>query len=61
MPPQDAIVLDNWFPGTKSVDVRGGALLQSSGLNSVGESLIPYQNKQLFAAAGGNIYDVSYW
>jgi hypothetical protein len=61
MPPNDALILDNWFPSTKSVDVRGGSAVQSTGLPSVGRSLLAYNGGSgggLFAVAGTEIYDV---
>ena len=66
MPPTDAITLDNWFPGTQSVDVRGGSVEWATGMSTTGETLMTYsgvystsQVKRIFAAAGGNIYDVT--
>lgn len=66
MPIKDAIRLDNWFPSTQSVDLRGGSLEHATGLSSTGESLMPYNGiyggaevSKLFAASGGNIYDVT--
>jgi hypothetical protein len=62
MPPTDALILENWFPSTNSVDVRGGSIQYASGLPSIGESLMAYNSStssKLFASASGNIYDVS--
>ena len=62
MPPTDALILENWFPSTNSVDVRGGSIQYATGLPSVGESLMAYNasaSSKLFAASGGNIYDVT--
>ena len=66
MPETDAIQLDNWFPGTTSVSVRGGCVQFATGLSQTGESLMAYNGfyggssvKKLFAAAGGNIYDAT--
>ena len=61
MPETDANILENWFPGTKSVAVRGGSIEKSIGLPATGETLLSYNGraaKKLFAAAGTVIYDV---
>jgi hypothetical protein len=61
-----AIQLDNWFPGTRSVSVRGGSVLHASGLPATGETLMAYQGiyasssvNRLFAAADDSIYDIT--
>lgn len=65
MPPDHAIVLDNWFPTTKDVRVRRGFTFYATGLgSSVVESLLIYNgltatSSKMFAAAGGVIYDIS--
>ena len=63
---QFALQLDNWFPGTRSVKLRGGSVVHATGLPVVGETLIGYQGiyggsavNKLFAAAGSEIYDVT--
>jgi len=61
MPETDALILDNWFPGTQSVSVRGGSIEKSIGLAATGETLLSYNgraSKKLFAAADSVIYDV---
>lgn len=65
MPPDQAIVLDNWFPTTKDVRVRRGYASYATGVGSgVVESLLVYNgltviSSKMFAAGGGKIYDVS--
>jgi hypothetical protein len=67
MPPKDAFVLDNWIPGTATVDSRGGHAQFVSIANGPGgpiESLIPYvggavANKKLLAFGNGKIMDVT--
>lgn len=64
MPPQDAIVLDNYFPGPGGVTLRSGFRVQTTG----GMGGDPVQtlaewsggaSSKLLGAANGNIYDCS--
>ncbi|MBV8649684.1 hypothetical protein, partial [Paludibacterium sp.] len=63
MPETDAPVLDNWFPSPSNVAVRNGysAWVQQAGFNV--KTLMCYSPpsgvRKLFAAANGNIYDVT--
>lgn len=67
MPPNEAFVMDNWFPGGTSVDTRGGSMDYVTGITSPVESLEVYASgdvtsstpSKLLAFAGGSIYDVS--
>lgn len=62
MPPTDAVTLDNFFPGTTSVNLRSGSQKWSTGYPVAVESLMAYNNgasSKLFAAAGANIYDAT--
>ena len=62
MPPQDAVILTNFFPTPTTVDLRNGYVKQVTGLPAHVESLMPYINataKNLFAASGTAFYDVS--
>lgn len=63
MPAKNAIVLDNWFPGTDTVEVRGGHTEHSTGMSGAVESLLEYVSiagvAEIFAANGGNIYDAT--
>lgn len=57
----DAVVMENWFPGTTSVDIRNGYESHATGLDAV-ETLMPYNDGSsgnLFAASGDSIYDVT--
>jgi hypothetical protein len=61
MPPTDAVILDNYFPGTADVPLRNGFQTWGSGLTNV-ETLAVYTagtTKKMFAVTGGRIYDVS--
>jgi hypothetical protein len=65
MKPNDAVVLDNWFPSTEDVRVRRGFVEHATGMgSSVVDSLMVYNgltsaSSAMFAATGGVIYDVS--
>lgn len=62
MKPTDAIILDNWVPGTTSVAIRKGYTAWSTGYASPVETLMPYQAAtatKLFAASGTSIYDAT--
>lgn len=65
MPPDHAIVLDNWFPTTKDVQVRRGYASHATGMgSSVVETLLVYNgltlaSSKMFSATGGIIYDIS--
>ena len=63
MPPEGAVVLTNWFPDADTVRLRRGSALWADGMGgSAVESLMPYQagtTIEMFAAAGGTIWDVT--
>lgn len=62
MAPTDAVVLDNFFPGVASVNLRGGYRKHATGLPSQVESLFSYAGgatNKLFAASGSGFYDVT--
>lgn len=63
MPEDCAIILENWFPGTDKVRLRGGSAEHATGLSSSVESLLPYTppsgSAELFGCAGENIFDVT--
>lgn len=62
MPPTDAPIMINWWPTPANVQLRGGYSAFATGLPSQTESLISYKGntqKNFFAAAGGNIYDIT--
>lgn len=66
MPPQNAIVLDNWFPNLKWIEIRRGHVEHCDTTNAGDpvESLMAYNavagaNDKLFAACSGDIIDVT--
>jgi len=63
MGPKDAYVMDNADPNTTAVGLRLGSQNWATGLPGAVETLMPYSSpvgvNKLFAASGGNIYDVT--
>lgn len=63
MPPNDAVVLDNFFPTPSSVELRRGYINWSTAIPNHVETLMPYNApsgaSKMFAAAGTNFYDVT--
>lgn len=63
MPQEDAIILDNWWVEPSRLVTRQGSQTWATGFEAPVETLIEYTRldgaAQLFAAAGGNIYDVT--
>ena len=63
MKPDEAIVLDNWWPTPTSVNVRNGAANHVTGMTGTPQSLMSYStpagSKKLFAATNNNLYDVT--
>lgn len=63
MPPEDAIVLDNFFPQPTYVQLRNGSTTFSTGLPDWVETIMPYNNKagaeKLFSISGTSVYDTS--
>lgn len=63
MPAGDAVLLDNWFPSTGSVDVRSGYASHSTGMGSGNvDTLAEYHAgavQKLISCANGNIYDAT--
>lgn len=63
MPPENAIILDNWFPGTDKVTLRRGHKAHATGMTGNVDTLLSYSSiagvNSLFAANGANIYNVS--
>ncbi len=59
MPPEDAFVLDNWFPSSTSVDTRGGSDDYATGLGAPVESLETFTGAvgtKMLGFAGGSIF-----
>jgi len=57
-----AITLDNWLPGTGSVDVRPGMTAWETGIPAIVESLLAWKgpaSEKLFAFTSAGVYDVT--
>lgn len=62
MPPNDAVVLDNWFPKPSYIELRQGYTNWATGFPGWVESLMGYSNvsgEKLFAASGTKFYDAT--
>ena len=62
MPPQDAVIMTNFFCSPTTVDLRRGSVNWATGLPNFVESLMPYLSSTtpaLFAASGTAIYDAT--
>ena len=63
MPKENAVVMDNWFPGTEKVELRRGSASHATGMTGSVETLLEYNgvdgSQELFAANNGSIYDVT--
>lgn len=62
MDEDDAVIMDNWFPETTSVNIRNGYESHVTGLGSEVDTLAGYNNGvdlELYAVAGGAIYDTT--
>ena len=62
MKPEDAIVMENWFPLTTECQLRKGYTQHATGITGQVESLMTYAGgatEKLFAVAGGSFYNVS--
>lgn len=62
MGPQDAFVMDNWFPGTATVDGRNGHEAHILGLVNPVETILAYNggaSRKMLAFAGGSIFDTT--
>ena len=62
MPPQDAVILDNFFPTPTTCDLRKGYVKWSTAFPAAVESLMPYQSAtsgKMFAASGTAFYDAT--
>ena len=64
MPPMNAVLLDNWFPETEKVTLRGGSAVHATGLGTSSEAvetLMEYNKtdgtNELFGACGAEIFD----
>lgn len=62
LPPQDAIILENFIPGMGGVSMRPGYTVFATGIGGSVNSLLEYNGPvvmKCFAASGANIYDVT--
>jgi hypothetical protein len=62
MPPQNAVVMDNWIPRAGYCEARAGSGVQVNGFASPVHSLLVWrgpQNDHLFAGSGAGVYDVN--
>ena len=61
--PNEAVILENWFPYTSYVGIRKGSQNHVTGLPATVETLVEYAPQEggskLFAASGTAIYDVT--
>src|SRR4051812_20162898 len=61
MPPEDAVVLDNWFPGLGSCRTRGGGSAYANTLGGIVRTLFEFNAKttrKFLAMANGHIWDI---
>jgi len=62
MPPLDAVILDNWFPGLGSCKMRGGSAGYATGLGGAVKFLAEFNAgslRKFIAGANGNIWNIS--
>lgn len=62
MPPEDAIILTNWFPDVGYVRLRNGRSSHATGMTGAVETIAEYHsgaNRHLLAAANGNIWNAT--
>lgn len=62
MAPEDAVILDNFFPTPTTVDLRNGSVNWKTAFPAAVESLLPYTSAivaKLFAASGTAFYDAT--
>ena len=58
----DAVILDNFFPGTANTRLRRGSANHATGIGAAVETLMEYAagpTSNLLAVAGGAVYDAS--
>jgi len=62
MKPDEAVIMDNYFPTPSSVVMRSGSVDHATGITGVVETIPVYNDgtaKDIFAIAGGDIFDVT--
>lgn len=62
MPPENAVIMDNWIPRPGYCEVRAGSAVQVNGFTSAIHSLLIWRgpsSDHLFAGSGDAVYDVN--
>lgn len=62
MNPLDAVVMDNFYPSTGTVDLRAGRAVWATGLTGSVKAILAYNSvssQKLFASTENGIYDIS--
>jgi hypothetical protein len=62
MPPEDAVILKNWFPSTSELILRFGHTQYSTGYQAQVETVMTYNgptSSKLFGISSGNVYDAT--
>lgn len=62
MPPTDAVVLDNWFPSSTSVDLRNGSVTHATGFATRVKTLMEYASptaSEFYGCDNTGIYNIS--
>jgi hypothetical protein len=63
MKPTDAVTLENWFPGTSYVEMRGGYANHATGMTGSGKTCAVYNGltgaNKMFTATASGVYDTS--
>lgn len=63
MPAHHAVILDNFFPETEQVTLRGGSASHATGLGGPVQTILEYTGtdgaNEIFGCANGDIFDVS--
>lgn len=63
MKPHEAIVMNNWFPGTSYVEIRGGYSNHATGMTGNGKTLAVYNGlsgaSKMFCLTASGTYDAS--
>lgn len=63
MKPDEAIVLNNWFPRPSYCEIRGGFASHATGMTGNGKTLVPYNamngTSKMFCSTASGVYDVT--
>lgn len=63
MKPTDAVALDNWYPQTSYVEIRGGFASHATGMTGNGKTLAVYNKltgtREMFCLTASGVYDVT--